>query len=83
MSTTSPLPEAVARVIRSEMTRRGVTAAELAGPSGLRVAGLMARLRGEVPFSLEELDALAPALGLHTGDLISRAWQEASDAPRG
>lgn len=78
MSTMSHLPEAVARVICSEMARLGVTPAEVAAATGLRSAGLDERLRGNVPFSLEELDAVAPVLGSHAADLIGRARQESS-----
>jgi transcriptional regulator with XRE-family HTH domain len=52
------------------MARRGVNGAELAEWIGVSPDRLRRRLRGEAPFDVDELDAVAVALGVEARDLL-------------
>lgn len=60
----SDLTEIVNENIRVEMTRRKVTAKDLASALGLSYAALWRRMTGVVPWDLIELAAVAEHLGV-------------------
>lgn len=59
--TSTPTATAGANV-RGEMARRGVSQSRLAESIGLSQAAVSKRLRGETPFDINELTAVAAAL---------------------
>jgi transcriptional regulator with XRE-family HTH domain len=56
--------------IRGELARRRMTQVELAAASGLGEVPLNRRLRGHVPLSLPDVDAIAAALGVPPSALL-------------
>lgn len=73
--------EAVAAEVRAALARDGRRAAALAAATGISRSSLSRKLRGAVPFFVEELVEIATALDIDAADLIparSPAMQEAS-----
>jgi predicted transcriptional regulator len=68
--TNSPLSETVAATVRAEMARRMIRQATLAEHLGYSQPKVSRRLSGDVPFTLDELSAVAAALGITLGELI-------------
>ena len=58
------LPEAVAAEIRAELARRRLSARRAAARLGWTQAYLSRRLNGDVPFDVEDIEALAELLGV-------------------
>ena len=58
------------RNVRAEMARAGVSQIDLAERVGLSQSGLSKRLRGVVPFDVNELDSIATALDVPIADLL-------------
>ena len=65
--------QTVGRRIVEEVDGAGITVADLTSATGLGRAALAARLRCEVPWTLEEIDAIAPLLGTTSSTLIAEA----------
>ena len=59
--------------VRAEMARRGITQTQLAGQIGKTQAQLSKRLAGQIPFDVNELTAVAGALGVPLTDLMAEA----------
>jgi transcriptional regulator with XRE-family HTH domain len=59
-----PLARAFSGHVRMVMARDRVTAKELAAKAGISRSYLGKRLRDEVPFSLNDVEAISLALGL-------------------
>ena len=68
----------IAGEVRAEMARGRVTGTTLAQTVGMSNATLSRRLSGAIPFNIDELAAVARALGLTVTELLTRA--EAGDA---
>lgn len=66
------------RNVRAEMARAGVSQADLAARVGLSQSALSKRLRGVVPFRVDELDAIARVLRVTASDLLPRTEAVAS-----
>jgi transcriptional regulator with XRE-family HTH domain len=69
----SPAADASRRVaanVRAEMARRAINGAQLAERIGVSPDRLRRRLRGEAPFDVDELDAVAAALDVEARDLF-------------
>ena len=66
------------RNVRAEMARAGVSQIDLAERVGLSQSGLSKRLRGVVPFDVNELDAIATALGVPVVSLLPQPEAVAS-----
>ena len=66
------------RNVRAEMARAGVSQIDLAERVGLSQSGLSKRLRGDVPFDVNELDAIATALGVPVVSLLPQPEAVAS-----
>ena len=66
------------RNVRAEMARAGVSQIDLAERVGLSQSGLSKRLRGVVPFDVNELDAIATALGVPAVSLLPQPEAVAS-----
>lgn len=56
--------------VRAEMARRGVSQTTLAAVLGVTQPQVSARLRGIVPFNVNELHAVAAFLDVSVGDLL-------------
>jgi DNA-binding phage protein len=65
----SPLARAFSSHVRVVMAQQRVTAQALAEKTGLSRSYLGKRLRDEVPFSLNDVEAISVALGLKLPDL--------------
>lgn len=68
-----PFSGQVAKEIRAEMVRRDLTVEELAAAVGISEATAFRRLSGELPFTLEELRAIATWLELPPAELVANA----------
>lgn len=66
------------RNVRAEMARAGVSQIDLAERVGLSQSGLSKRLRGVVPFDVNELDSIATALGVPAVSLLPQPEAVAS-----
>lgn len=64
-----PLARAFSAHVRMVMARDRVTAKDLAEATGLSRSYLGKRLRDEVPFSLNDVEAISVALGLKLPEL--------------
>lgn len=62
--------KALAGEIRARLARAGQTQIELSAASGIPISKLRRRLSGEAKFSVDELAAIADALGVHSAELI-------------
>jgi hypothetical protein len=60
----------VAASVNSEAVRQGVSREWLARSTGIPPAELSAKLDGEVPFDVDELDAVASALDVSVESLL-------------
>ena len=59
--------------VRAELARQGRTQTDLAGVLGITQSQISARIRGRVPWRLEELAAVASYLGTPLTVLIGEA----------
>ncbi|QIS00967.1 helix-turn-helix domain-containing protein [Nocardia brasiliensis] len=76
-----PHSRALAGEIRAEMGRQnGLTLKDLAAASGLKPTYLGSRIRGESPLNLNDIEAVAAALGLSFAALIQRGVEAAAKA---
>lgn len=64
------LPASVAREIRAEMSRQGITQEVLAERLGCTQRLLSRRLTAEVPVDTDELERIAAALGIPVTQLL-------------
>lgn len=64
------LTELVATEVRVNMARIRMTQTQLAGVLGLPQSAVSNRLRGKVPFTVDELQTVAAALGVHPAALV-------------
>ena len=62
--------QTVAAEVRAEMARQRISARELSRRSGLAQATLARKVRGDAELGLDDLDAIACALGVDVVDLI-------------
>lgn len=62
--------QAVGANVRAEVARRGLTQAALADVIGVSQSQLSKRLRGVIPFDVNELAAIAKALDVPIADLL-------------
>lgn len=60
-----------ASTVRAEMARRGIKGRQLATQVGIPERTLRRRLAGHVPFTAEELAAVAVVLGVPVANLIA------------
>ncbi|WP_280442256.1 helix-turn-helix domain-containing protein [Nocardia brasiliensis] len=75
-----PHSRALAGEIRAELARRGATVKDLAAASGLKPTYLGSRIRGEAPLNLNDIEAIAAALGLSFAALSQRGVDAAAKA---
>lgn len=68
---TPPSTQTVAGRVRSAMEEQGQTEKGLADATGIPRTTLRRRLTGNSPFTLNELDVLAPLLGISLVDLLA------------
>ena len=67
--------ETVAAEVRAALARDGRKAAALAEATGISRTSLSRKLRGLTPFYVEELIAIASALDVDAGALITAAYE--------
>lgn len=77
MSTLKAVPDQPARLtdrvadeVRANMARARMTQTDLAGVLGLTQSAVSKRLRGKIAFSVDELEMVADALGVHPAVLL-------------
>lgn len=68
---TPPTTRTVAERVRVAMEENGQTPKGLADVAGVPRTTLLRRLTGNSSFTLTEIDALAPHLGVTVGDLLA------------
>jgi transcriptional regulator with XRE-family HTH domain len=68
----------VAAAIRAEMAAQRRTSEELARQLGVTEPTVAARLDGQIPFDLVELERVAGWLGLAPSELVARADERAA-----
>lgn len=73
------LARAVAAELRVEMARARLSGAAVARQSGLSQNYVAKRLRDELPFSLNDLEAISAALGVSYVTLFDRAASSLAD----
>lgn len=66
----SRLNDRIAREVRAELARRGLTQLDLANAIGLSQASVSERLRGKTPFTSDDIERVADALGVHPSVLV-------------
>lgn len=75
-----PTQPRVAQAIRVQRVRAGITSeAQLARRAGMSPSGLSKRLAGDIRLDLDEVEALAVALGIDPFDLMEMARPESID----
>lgn len=67
---TTDLTDEVAGHVRAELARQRISGSGLAKALGWPPGGLQRRLTGKVPFTIDELDAIAKLLGVP----LSQFW---------
>lgn len=70
--------EVVGATVRAELARAGKSQTDLAAVLGVTQTAVSKRLRGVTPFDVNELAAVADALGLDLAVLIADANQRQS-----
>lgn len=65
--------ESVAGNVRAEMARLRVSQSEVGSALGLTQQAVSRRLRGEVPFNVNELGVVADVLAVEVTDLLAPA----------
>ena len=68
-----PLHERVAAVVRAEMARYRVSQTSLARHLGVAQQNVSRKCSGRTPFALDELDVIAPLIGMRLVDIIRAA----------
>ena len=68
-----PFAQATADEIRAELARRNLDQKNLAEMTGISTSYLSARLRGDLPFDLNDVEAIAIAFELAPNTLTERA----------
>ena len=68
-----PLHERVAAVIRAEMARFDITQVRLASALGVKQQTISSKKSGKTPFSLDELEIVAPLFGMTPEDVLRAA----------
>jgi DNA-binding XRE family transcriptional regulator len=76
-----PLHQRVAANVRAEMARYGVTQVRIANVLGVTQQTISAKKGGSTPFTLDELDLLAPLFGMTVNELIRGAKDPRQGGP--
>jgi transcriptional regulator with XRE-family HTH domain len=76
--TSDTYSDRVAAEVRAHAARRGLQQQDLAHALGYQQPQISKRLRGLVPFTINEIAALAALLDIQPSDLLPQSW-----APRG
>lgn len=69
---------AVTRAIEAELAAAHVTKNQLADSLGIARSNLLRRFNGEVPWTVDEVEAAAAVTGISFWDLMDRAKQRAT-----
>jgi transcriptional regulator with XRE-family HTH domain len=78
----SPLTATIAARIRLELARRSLSQVALAECLGIRQQSVSAKLRGQSPFSLDQLHAVAGFLQVPVTDLVAADSDQRAGAAR-
>lgn len=65
-----PLHERVAATVRAEMARYDVTQAQIAARLGVSQQAVSSKKSGKTPFTLDELEAIAPLFEMTADELV-------------
>lgn len=74
----STVNDRVARNVRAEIARNGYSQTSFAAKLGRTQTSFSRRMTGEVPFTVDELNEIAQALGVTMSALIEDASEAAS-----
>ena len=80
VTATQTLPEAVATRVRVVIAEKGLTKKDLAEPLGIGPDQAYRKIRGDVPFSVEDLDIVASVLGVAPWEFFPGAPSRLSHA---
>lgn len=73
---------AVTRAIEAELAAAHVTKNQLADSLGIARSNLLRRFNGEVPWTVDEVEAAAAVTGISFWDLMDRAKQRATQTQK-
>lgn len=76
----SNLTRAIGAALREALRRRGIRQEGAAATLGLSQAAISRRLAGEVPWRIEELEALAELLGIPLAELLQPVADDEPEA---
>lgn len=77
--TSDSLSARVAAEVRAQAARRGLNQTELGRILGLSQPQISGRMRGRMPFRLDEIDLLARHFGIDAAELMPRRPAEPAD----
>lgn len=66
----------IARLLNEQRLQKGITQTELSDATGISQSQISKQMRGTRDINIDELGAIADALGLHLVELIRNAEQE-------
>lgn len=69
------LADSVAAEIRAEMSDQQISGAALSRLTGMSQNYIAKRLRGELPFTLNDLESVSKALGLSPSEVLTRGLE--------
>lgn len=76
-----PLSQRVAATVRAEMARLGVSQHDLANALGVTQQAVSLKIKGSRPMTIDELDIVAPLLGMTVVELLADAKSPRSGGP--
>lgn len=74
-----PFARAISAEVRATMARQRVSGAKLAADAGLSPSYLSKRLRDDLPFTLNDIDAVCSALGENLETIVATAARTAAN----
>ncbi len=77
---TLTITQRVAAEVRASIARKGVNQSAIAEQAGMSNASLSRKLRGQYPFDVAELIAIAPLIGTTASALMAAAEAEMAES---
>ena len=72
----------IARLLNEQRLQKGITQTELSDATGISQSQISKQMRGTRDINIDELGAIADALGIHLVSLIQQAEREMNTATR-
>lgn len=72
----------IARLLNEQRLQKGITQTELSDATGISQSQISKQMRGTRDINIDELGAIADALGIHLVSLIQQAEREMNPATR-